>query len=633
MASDFLISLGLANLAAAGAVLAVLALRGPARRLFGAGIAYSLWLIVPGAMLATLVPARTILVEVSSAPVATAPVILQATADASAAPAPAQAVAAAPLLNMEQALLAVWLAGLAVSLVLLIVGQRRALTRFGRITADARDPRIARASVGAAGPALVGVFRPRLVVPHDFEERFDAIEQAMILTHERTHLASGHAPLNALAALLKAFNWFNPLIHLAARYARVDQELACDASVVARYPSERRTYAHALLKTQLASAPLPFGCSWPAGSAGRLEERLLMLAQTTPGRFRLAAGVCVIALLIAGAGCTTWTARPPQERIVEASAQAARIAPPALLAAGLAPIPATPGPAMTAQVIPEQLASPPSQQPVLELNGKTSPVLEGSWAMTSGFGDRADPFNGEKAAFHTGLDLAAPFEALVHAPAQAVVTFAGVRDDGRGRLIELDLGNSTKILFGHLNETRVKQGDRVKPGDVVGTVGSTERSSGSHLHLEYLRQGKPFDPATVKGLVFGPAQSQFIKPALIQQDKSAAQLQAPPPLSEEPQVPVAPVGPQSVDLCSVRSAELLALKLTGNVVVRKSNEVLYATQLPLRPTQAGGPVKITADRAWFADDCKSATWTGHVTIELDGVTYTSDAVVAEISNR
>src|SRR6201999_1923955 len=100
------------------------------------------------------------------------------------------------------------------------------------------------------GPAVLGMLRPRIVMPDAFQEHFTAAEQAAILAHERVHLARQDARINALAAFLRCFCWFNPLIHLGARWLRIDQELACDAIAVSASVS-RQTYAKALLKSQL----------------------------------------------------------------------------------------------------------------------------------------------------------------------------------------------------------------------------------------------------------------------------------------------------------------------------------------------------------------------------------------------
>jgi beta-lactamase regulating signal transducer with metallopeptidase domain len=263
VANDLIFHLVLTNLAGAAAILAVLALRGPARAQFGAGLAYALWLIVPAAMLASLFPARTVFVP---APVVTPDPMIALTQGSIATYATPHSIATASPLDIAQILIGLWLAGVAASLILLAIGQRRAIARFGRITVDSDDTSLARASNPSVGPALIGVVRPRVVIPKDFEARFGADERAMILAHERTHLARGHASINGLTALLKAFSWFNPLVHVAARYARVDQELACDAAVIGRFPGARQTYAQALLKTQLAYMPLPLGCDWPVRS-------------------------------------------------------------------------------------------------------------------------------------------------------------------------------------------------------------------------------------------------------------------------------------------------------------------------------------------------------------------------------
>ena len=75
-------------------------------------------------------------------------------------------------------------------------------------------------------------------------------------------------------AAFQCLAWFNPQVHLAVHVARLDQELACDAAVMRRRPRERVLYAKTLLKTQLAGAPLPLGCYWPARGRHPLEVRV-----------------------------------------------------------------------------------------------------------------------------------------------------------------------------------------------------------------------------------------------------------------------------------------------------------------------------------------------------------------------
>ena len=323
MTSDLIVQILRMNVAAGAAVLAVLALRGVVRSRIGARAAYGLWLVIPAVMLASFAPPRVV-ERVISAP-RFAPLPMQSM-DGPAPVLPAflgPVASGSSLPDLSTLLAGVWLAGAAVFILMLIFGQRRALARFGKLTPDRRDPSLSRAANPGAGPALVGIVRPRLVVPADFETRFDPSEQAMILAHERTHLAGGDALINAVVAALRALNWFNPLIHLGARRLRVDQELACDAAVVGRFPGERQTYARALLKTQLEPTPIPLGCAWPGGSPNLLRERIEMLAKSSPSPMRLFAGAATVAVLSVSAGLAAWSAQAPQVRTIAAPAPAA----------------------------------------------------------------------------------------------------------------------------------------------------------------------------------------------------------------------------------------------------------------------------------------------------------------------
>ena len=85
------------------------------------------------------------------------------------------------------------------------------------------------------------------------------------------------APL-AAAAVASCVCWFNPLAHLAVRAMRLDQELACDATVLERAPGARRLYAETLLRTHPAAAEPMLGCQWRSGPAHPLETRIRALA-------------------------------------------------------------------------------------------------------------------------------------------------------------------------------------------------------------------------------------------------------------------------------------------------------------------------------------------------------------------
>ena len=110
--------------------------------------------------------------------------------------------------------------------------------------------------------------------------------------------------MNAVAALARCIFWFNPLVHFAARVFRLDQELACDAQVIERFPACRRVYADALIKTHAHGPALPVGCHWRGGHA--LVQRVRHLARPTPRRVWRGAGVALSAILALGVSLAAW---------------------------------------------------------------------------------------------------------------------------------------------------------------------------------------------------------------------------------------------------------------------------------------------------------------------------------------
>jgi murein DD-endopeptidase MepM/ murein hydrolase activator NlpD len=163
--------------------------------------------------------------------------------------------------------------------------------------------------------------------------------------------------------------------------------------------------------------------------------------------------------------------------------------------------------------------------------------------MTNGhYGYRADPFTG-KVAFHQGVDLAAGYGAPILAPADAAVTYAGVKGSF-GRVVEIDVGDGVEIRFGHLNAISVKSGDRVSAGQQLGTMGSTGRTTGAHVHLEYLRNGKAYDPLTVENLILATS-LQIEPPAALPPSPSVDPAPAPQQTPAQP-TPRSAAPPQAV---------------------------------------------------------------------------------------
>jgi murein DD-endopeptidase MepM/ murein hydrolase activator NlpD len=112
----------------------------------------------------------------------------------------------------------------------------------------------------------------------------------------------------------------------------------------------------------------------------------------------------------------------------------------------------------------------------------TMPVSAGSFDKSSSFGARVDPFTG-RYAFHPGIDFAGPWGSTVRATAPGTVVFAGARG-GYGNMVEIDHGYGIHTRYGHLSRINVRVGTHLAKGAGLGRVGSTGRSTGSHVHYE-----------------------------------------------------------------------------------------------------------------------------------------------------
>jgi murein DD-endopeptidase MepM/ murein hydrolase activator NlpD len=113
--------------------------------------------------------------------------------------------------------------------------------------------------------------------------------------------------------------------------------------------------------------------------------------------------------------------------------------------------------------------------------------------VASGFGSRIDPVY-KTVKFHAGLDFAAPQGTPIYATADGRVTTAGNKGNGYGNHVEIDHGYSYETLYGHMVRVKVRVGQLVKRGEVIGWVGSTGKSTGPHVHYEVHKNGRPIDP-------------------------------------------------------------------------------------------------------------------------------------------
>jgi len=127
---------------------------------------------------------------------------------------------------------------------------------------------------------------------------------------------------------------------------------------------------------------------------------------------------------------------------------------------------------------------------------KTAPIhapLIKMGRISSGFGNRADPFNSAR-AFHSGIDYPNPTGTPVLSAGKGTILYAGWKT-GYGKFIEIDHGNGLVTRYGHLSKILVRAGQRINAGDLIGKVGSTGRSTGPHLHFEVRKNNVAVNPA------------------------------------------------------------------------------------------------------------------------------------------
>jgi len=133
----------------------------------------------------------------------------------------------------------------------------------------------------------------------------------------------------------------------------------------------------------------------------------------------------------------------------------------------------------------EMLASIPAIQPIPN---------EDLTQTAGGYGMRIHPIH-KIPKFHAGMDFTAKQGTPIYATGDGRVTFADYATNGYGRRVVIDHGFGYGTLYAHLSELKVRNGQKVKRGDVIGLVGNTGLSAGPHLHYEVHKNGQPVDPA------------------------------------------------------------------------------------------------------------------------------------------
>ena len=299
------------------ATLAVAVARAPLRGMLGPRAAYWLWLAVPAIAVALLLPHAT--QSAGQAGIAGQDVFGRVMGQVAAW------LAAIHLSGPRaEAAFAVWTLGAAGATGFVMLRQRAFVRSLGRLV-PAPDGTWRSRSV--VEPMLIGALRPKVLLPLDFEQRYTAEEREFVLAHERAHMRRGDMVVNAVGAAWLCVFWFNPAMFWAMHLLRFDQDLACDASVLAAAGRARRSrYAGALLKAQLSAEalPLPLACHWR--SVHPLRRRIAALRRPVAGRLRHRLGIMLVVTLVASAGLATSAVQPALQSAQVVASHAANAA-------------------------------------------------------------------------------------------------------------------------------------------------------------------------------------------------------------------------------------------------------------------------------------------------------------------
>lgn len=381
-------------------------------------------------------------------------------------PAPASPVSQAAsgdwLVRAAQAWLAVYFAGVCVSVVRLGLAQRalhrlvKAATRLSDLGAHdgfkATRPAIDVYETDlAVSPMLIGVWRPALLLPRHLRG-FDGLQQQMIIAHELTHLRRNDPLWMAASIAAQTALWFNPVMRELAERLTWAQELSCDAQVLAGRPQPQRQAYAAALVGQLKLQRHAFGPALAFGGfrATSLAARILLIRQGGAKALgllrRCAVGAgfgAVFAASLALQPAFAW-------RILEA--------------------PAKPAPSVI------EWHAPLAHPRVSSFFGVVSPL---------------------RPRGHRGIDFIAKAGTPVLASADGAVVSSSDLDAGGakyGKTIIVAHANGFNSVYAHLDRRLAAEGDIVKAGQLIGLSGATGKVTGPHLHFEVRHGAQTVDP-------------------------------------------------------------------------------------------------------------------------------------------
>ncbi|KAA3612075.1 MAG: hypothetical protein DWQ05_18920 [Calditrichaeota bacterium] len=332
-------------------------------------------------------------------------------------------------------------------------------------------------------PFTLGIFRPVIFLPRQLLAEANLATLNTIIAHEMVHIQRFDDLWLKLQNLIQILYFFNPLVWFAAAELNQERERLCDNRVLAEGSISRTTYGESMLRVLKLNlfgfdgvALLPGFGSEKKRFASRLQSILKNQKQ---------ARISMISIILIFLGSSTFLL--PMANY-EKPAKAGSIA-----------------------GITEEKTGAVLQSTALNFHDP----LQGVGFITARYGKMKTPFS-DAATFHTATDIKAKMHTPVFAAEAGIVTKARtdyVIDKGFGRLVEIQHANGFVSRYAHLKKVLIEVGQEVKAGTQIGSVGTTGKSTGPHLHFEILKSSDNLNPELYVGFnqeLSKKAQKQFV---------------------------------------------------------------------------------------------------------------------------
>ncbi len=363
--------------------------------------------------------------------------------------------------DVETAVSGIYLVGVGFFFFRLLNGRRRARTivnaaeQIGRVN----NINVCLTDENVAPFVVSSVNNPKshhIVVPKKLYSTLSRDEVLFILEHEVQHVKHADDLVGLGLRALVSISWFVPVAHLLAKRWERDIELRCDSLVMDGSSHVRRSsYANTVLKALQLSATRVRQYPVASFSTNHFRNEKMRIKSIVHGDIKTFKGVAPKLIVVT---CMTTIG----------------FATSALLSA----------------------APDKAGKPLQHLMGEQQQLIL-SGRLTSFFGPAKDPFNNGRYRDHKGVDIAAPIGTPIYAPADGVVLAATDLYENKpnyGKVVVIETDNGVQTLFAHLNDIKVIEGQSIRLGDTLGTVGNTGKSTGPHLHLETIAGSKHVNP-------------------------------------------------------------------------------------------------------------------------------------------